>query len=880
MDVEFVLRLLRDRMAQGGMSQAEAAQFLEAGFAASLVQEAVERHKASVSKVKLLKDPPAMVEPHEDWYAGPAEMDPCWPALKSYLVNRKHWPQDVVDTVDQASTRIVGLLAQPSQPRFAKRGLVLGYVQSGKTANFTAVISKAADAGYKLFIVLSGLHNGLRAQTQKRLEDELVRLNPKLWHTLTTVDADFEPHGNVAALLAEHTNQRVLCVMKKNGPRLRALLKWLSTGKGALAHCPMLMIDDEADQASVDTKGTDAPSVINKLILDILRSFPRSAYVAYTATPFANVLSDTSSRELLYPRDFIVDLPRPAAYFGAERIFGRLPLNQEDPPDNGLDMVRIVEADEEAQLHPPSAKERFSFEPQVTPSLAAAIEWFCLASAARRARGQQHQHMSMLVHTTVYTDVHERFGEALQQHLAVFKHRLAVPETRERLAKVWDTELERVPPAAFGEEPVPFEEVWRRLPEVLDDPKRGGVEVVVDNAQSESRLVFPTERGTTQIVVGGNTLSRGLTIEGLTVSFYLRTSGTYDTLLQMGRWFGYRAGYADLARIWTTAELTNAFSHLALVEQEIRRDVALYEELGATPADFGPKIRTHSALAITAPMKMRYAVEAEVSYSGDIKQTLYLDEKDGETLSGNLKAARTLLADAAKLVAPERVWDRHILFRGLNVSYILEFLQSYRVHERDRDIQNHLLVSYIQKQNDLRELLRWNVAVVGMKSASGETWTGLMPDGTAVPLLTRAKMRPKAEGDPAYLKAIMSQTDRAIDLLAEPPLPSEYGGDNGYTKEIAARRAPKGEAADPATGKHTPLLLLYPIDKDSKPQERGGKASDSRKPLAAVEHFVGLGLVFPRAQRYTPVTYMTADIRHLEPEPEQLEAVGEAEPTA
>lgn len=870
MNTDFVLRLLRNHMTQGGVTPEEAAQFLEGGgLPHDLLQQALEAHRASTSKIKLLKDPPAMVERQRDWYAGPAEGDPCWSALRRYLATdqisadgallRRKWPDEVIGNLDTASTRIVSLLAAPSEREFAVRGLVLGYVQSGKTANFTAVISKAADAGYKLFVVLSGLHNSLRAQTQKRLEDELVRLNPKLWHTLTTVQRDFVPHGNVDAFFADTSGQRVLCVMKKNSTRLRALLKWLSTGRAALAGTPMLVIDDEADQASVDTKGTESPSVINDLILKVLRSFPKSAYVAYTATPFANVLSDTSSAELLYPRDFIVDLPRPAAYFGAERLFGTPPDTQDDAPDNGLDVIRVVPASEEASLQPAGQKERAAFQPSVTESLSDAISWFWLACAARRARRQADQHMSMLVHTTVYTDVHERFGEVLEGFRSVFRDRLSNPQVKASLEARWADEVARVPATSLGESGTTFPEVWAHLRDVVL-----ATEVVVDNAKSESRLVFPPDRGTTQIVVGGNTLSRGLTVEGLTVSFYLRTSGTYDTLLQMGRWFGYRAGYADLARIWMTADLRDNFAYLALVEQEIRRDIALYEQRNATPADFGPKIRTHSSLAITAPMKMQYAVRAEISYSEDVKYTLYLDERDGGRLRGNLEAARQLLSEASQLQQPEHAWDRHWLFRNLNVSWILKFFRAYHAHEKDRDLQSDLLVRYVQNQNDAGELLRWNVAVVGRTLEKGEEeasgWDGLLP-GRRIPLLTRAKMSPKRRDDPAFLKAIMSQTDRVIDLCPTPPRPADFTGSIGWAKRAALLRSPP----DQPSANHRPLLLLYAIDKDSR------SASDQRAPLAAEEHFIGLGLVFPHAKTLKPVEYMTADIRHLEPEPEPLE---------
>jgi hypothetical protein len=209
----------------------------------------------------------------------------------------------------------------------------------------------------------------------------------------------------------------------------------------------MLMIDDEADQASVDTKGTEDPSTINKLILDILGQFPKGAYLAYTATPFANILSDPLYPNLLYPRDFIVDLPMPEGYFGTERIFGSEPLEQGAPASDGLPMIRTVPDEEVGQVKPPTRDSRDSFQPQLTNSLVDAMLWFLLSWGVRRARGQAGQHMSMLIHTTLYTDVHVRFESLLRQDLKQIQEKLLKGDVvlLQRIGSLWAEETAKIP---------------------------------------------------------------------------------------------------------------------------------------------------------------------------------------------------------------------------------------------------------------------------------------------------------------------------------------------------------------------------------------------------------------------------------------------------
>ena len=504
-----------------GKSLEVAVRDLSPYVAPDLLAKAKELYLETAIKIRRLGIPAGFVEGDDQgWYQGPQPFDLFWPAMERSLLDRL--PAGAVAEVDQASSRIVAHLPNPAQGKFQSRGLVLGYVQSGKTANYSAVIAKAVDAGYKLVIVLAGIHEALRIQTQRRLDFEIVRLSPQTTEktlSLTSEDADFRMGSfqQPDAVLSGGNDQRVLAVIKKNGHRLKKLITWSQRASAlTLASCPALIIDDEADQASINTASDLDPSAINRRIRDLLRTFPRAAYVGYTATPFANVLIglQNADDDDLYPKDFIFDLPRSNSYFGAERIFGRdaLPLDDAGTQFDGLDVIRTVPDDEVPGLQPRSAKSRENFTPIMTQTLRKATLYFWLATSARWHR-EGRVHSSMLVHTTMYVAVQNRLAPEVSTLRAEVVGKLAEgdPDMRAELAAIWSEEVSRVPPPSNSQH-VGFVEAIAILPEVL-----AGTQVVVENAQSVKRLSYLGE-GAPVIVVGGNVLSRGLTLEGLIVS--------------------------------------------------------------------------------------------------------------------------------------------------------------------------------------------------------------------------------------------------------------------------------------------------------------------------------------------------------------------------
>lgn len=766
-----------------------------------------------------------------------------WPELRQYLLSVKGWSLPAVRSLDDSSDKVLSQLAAPTAVQSDIRGLVLGFVQSGKTANYTAVIAKAVDAGYRLIIVLSGIDNGLRKQTNNRLKRELVgyaeprpgavRLPPigQQWHEFTRDDfhGDFQPGwANHAALQG---SQPVLMVVKKNGPVLRRLLTWLDAAPAHVrASIPFLLVDDEADLASVDTRGTyqgeddppdpdyEPPSAINGLIRKLLLKFDRRAYVAYTATPFANVLiphdtSDPTVGNDLYPKDFIVDLPKPQGYFGAEEFFGRMDSDSGEH-HGGLDVIRHVPDEDLAALE----------AGKLPPSLEQALIDFMLSGAARAQRGQADAPATMLVHTSqrILVQAHlrslvsSRFSELRDEWRYQRGHGLL-----KRLRERWERDFRPVTRAAHLEKSVAFEDI-----EPFVSPFVEAVQVREINSETGEVLDYDREAGLKAIAVGGNRLSRGLTLEGLLVSFFIRPSASYDTLMQMGRWFGYRSGYEDLTRIYTTPELEGWFSDLAFVEHRLREDIKIYEEQGLTPTQVGVRIWQHPAMQVTAALKRRFASTTTIaqSYSLTVQQTFKFPLNRPEDLAvqsqANLQAVRTfvrtLMAGGERTDTPSGpIW------RSVSPASVIAFLQSYRVDDQAKSVSIPLLVKYIEKAVELGELTKWTVAVRGRGDRDVKLGTvdwGL-PTGP-INQISRSRL-----GATDSVGVVTSPGDEAVGMTeAEMTAIAEQVEASKREGRPASENVIARQLRDPAQG----VLLLYPISRHSGYDlDAGG----SRKPL-------------------------------------------------
>lgn len=795
----------------------------------------VESRYLDILKDVLKKDQEEVLEPTNSapWYFGPQVQDKFWPRLRDELLGQPKW-KDAVPSLDETSTAVVARLGNPSDRRFAKRGLVLGYVQSGKTANFTATIAKAADAGYRLFIVLSGVHNSLRRQTQLRLEQQIVDINPTNWVGLTTEDADF---GNpvMALPLVAGSELRLLAVVKKNVSRLTNLVNWLETAQehGALNNCPILIIDDEADQASINTAKTTKPgseldsSAIHAKLKALL-NFPKVTYLGYTATPFANVLANPKDSDGIYPRDFIYPLPKPKDYFGAEELFGA-PVSEDEelPAESGHDMIRFV-PEEEAKAYVVTAKK--SSPAKISPALDDAIRWFIMATAARRVRAGEDEHSSMLVHTTMRVQPQLDFVPVIRKHLKALSQEWSSGAV-EAWRQQWEFETLAEPAERHELTPIGFQKMSQAVPSVLDK-----IEVLADNSFSDDRLIY-TDEPATVIAVGGNTLSRGLTLEGLVSSFFLRSSTMYDSALQMGRWFGYRTGYADLPRVWTTASLANDFRFLSEIESSIREDIARYAQDGLTPSELAVRLLLHPKMQITSKLKMQYAVPVTASFSSARPQTIMFDHKVTNVVNVNWRAASRLVSDNAGKARPDAAHPGSLLLKDVSAESVLTFLSSYSFHSSS-EMGGDLLADYVRRQVKCGKLVSWNVAVISRDTPHPDYVDVVMGLDRPFHPIGRSRVvvgeREDWEGGPAYLKAITSTSDFTVDLDRHP----------SSAPAIVRARNESG----------TPLLLLYPIAPNSKPippseGANGGTNAkgEKRVQLDAVGPLVGLAMCLPAA---------------------------------
>lgn len=855
-------------MVSGGLSiEKVCARLARLGVDPNLLDYARARFEQRVGLIRSAKKPTTLVSANgvRSWYGGPAPDALYWGEFKKQVAASlpSASVSDALNDINQVTNRILDLAGAPGDRRIRSKGLVLGYVQSGKTTNFMGVMAKAADQGYRLFIVLSGITENLRSQTQERIEEVLLGDHPNRWFMLTQPDADFAMTSNAANLLSD-PGQRMIAVVKKNSPRLRRLKEWINSAGGeVIQSLPIMLIDDESDQASLNVATGARVSRINSLIGQVLDK-DRTAYVAYTATPFANLLTDPTRFENLYPDDYLVEMPKPDGYFGAERLFGRDALGDEvDGVDPGLDIIRVISALEADLAKPPAGRGAvFGWVPTLTPALQAAVDWFLIATAARRARDGEPRHSTLLVHTSMLAEAHERLKGPIETYLAELRSTYELdPSVAERFEANWAAEATAVPAESVNLEKVEWAAIHGALPGVL-----AAAHVVIDNYRSTDRLSYDKANPQTVLVIGGNTLSRGLTLEGLVSSYFVRAASAYDTLLQMGRWFGYRRGYEDLPRIWMPSDLAEWFQDLATVEEEIRREIRSYGP-DVTPRMVGVRIREHPAMAITSAAKMRGAVRAAVNYGGKREQTILFEHRNEEWLSANQDATEKLLSDAVAHAGLRSDSRNRVVVSGVPGSRVLDFLENYRMHPNAFRLRTDLLTGYIRKEMAAGALQSWNIVVV--ENPGREAVAGLSL-GTGRDLRPIERSRLERYEEYANIKALASTRDRIADIdPAVNPLPSDV--DPTSDKDLARfRQDVVGDVG---------LLCIYPIDKDSQPSTtRASEPRDPRTPLGAVSHVVGLTFFFPRSVGTEPYGYMSANIvQPVEDDTEEFSAIEDAD---
>ena len=810
-------------------------------FDEKLFDQAIVNVKARLDRIYDLVDPYVIARDKVRsekfrWYGGPTALSVRWEFAQQKLFDEGRSAEELEEVV-KSSSQILGLLSSPSIDTFASRGLVLGYVQSGKTTNFIATIAQAADEGYRLIIVLSGVTNNLRRQTQDRLVRSLTGENPINWHWLTSVDSDFNESKNAGDLLSAPGN-RVIAVIKKNNSRLKRLHKWLESAPIAVRQgLPVLIIDDEADQATVNShKQLNRQTAINKTLTSILKSdfLPKNAYLGYTATPFANILSDAKDANQLYPRDFIYPMKRSNKYFGAEQLFGRDPIDENDQEVEAGRNIIIPIPDDDRSIMGDLIDPKHGFTPVNLPqSLTDAISWFLVATAARKVRTGKNKFSTMLIHTS----------GRIPSHNAMKKMVVAYVEELQRLSKLqivgilencW---IENASNGwVEGDSPIlSWEDIEDEALFALE-----AVKIIVDNSQSDDRLFydFENEEETTPfIVIGGNTLARGLTLEGLNCSYFMRTSSAYDSLLQMGRWFGYRVGYEDLQRIWMQDDLITNFRDMALVEEEIRQQIEFLAAEGLDPSQVPIRIRDHKFLTITAMNKMNYAKRLQIGYSDTRVETITFEYRK-KVLVSNQNATRRFIESIKHQgfdlqLKNAEGWP---MFKDIPWVNIKEFFANYSWAPSARIANGELLSNYIDAHQGHGDLEKWNVFIYQIDKCALPNFD--LGNGILATPITRSALDISEANKTVNVHHLVSSIDGAADTGLTKQQVTAKLKSSGLKVSDSSLRNLREEMPD---SKSRGLLGIYVIDPQSKaPTNR----KTNRKDLNLDDYPIGLGVFF------------------------------------
>lgn len=696
-----------------------------------------------------------------------------WNRYKLYMSQND--PSFPVNDLDDFTDKILDKCVNPKDKNsWDRRGMVVGHVQSGKTSNYVGLINKATDSGYKVIIVIAGTISSLRRQTQERIDAGFIGRSSSAFirenenrligvgklkvetdiYSLTSSYYKSGDEGDFSQSVANRLNipigkNPVVFVIKKNKSILENLIDWFSKneniknidGTPKLFDVPALIIDDEADAASVNTaKDINEVKTINKLIRTLLNVFNQNTFIGYTATPYANLfISQEHNEDLttivknkeykigedLFPRDFIINIKAPTNYIGAAKIFGfENPNGTENEP---LDIFRAIDDFDPPFFRTINKHNKEDLPEYLPKSLEKAIKSFILTCTIRRVRGHEKKHNSMLIHVALLVKWIDRVAYLVNDKMREYKN--AIDGNDEALLidlrNLYESDflpttenvLENLDYTDIRIKTHSWEEVKKELKKATSK-----IEVrSVHGTRSTTNLEYHNieeidysryENGFSVIAVGGSRLSRGITLEGLSVSYYLRTTKMYDSLMQMGRWFGYRPGYVDLCRLYTTEQIFEWFNHITMATEEMRDD---FDEMTAAlqkPKDFRLKVRNHHGLmTITSLAKLHHSDKIEISFSGTNPQTYQL-LKTKLAIENNFKQFKELLNIGNKKIEiiKHKETDsipKYVLIKDFDKERIASFLDNYKIDLPK--IKNAKLGEYILKQSEIKE---WSVAIV------------------------------------------------------------------------------------------------------------------------------------------------------------------------
>ena len=835
-----------------------------------------------------------------------------WNRYKLYMSEND--PSFPINDLDDFTDKILDKCVNPKKEgTWDRRGMVVGHVQSGKTSNYVGLINKATDAGYKVIIIIAGTISSLRRQTQERIDSGYIGRNSSAFirenqnrligvgkyksetdiYSLTSSYYKKGDEGDFSQSVANRLNipigkNPVVFVIKKNKSILENLIDWFSKnenirdvdGTPKLFDVPALIIDDEADAASVNaSRDINDIKTINRLIRTLLNIFNQNTFVGYTATPYANLFISQDYNEEqttvvknktykigedLFPRDFIINIKAPTNYIGAAKIFGYENSNPELTKEP-LDVFRGIDDYDPPFFRTINRENKDDLPEYLPPSLVQAIKSFILTCAIRRVRGHETKHNSMLVHVALLVKWIDRVAYLVNEKTKGYKNAIQSEDATllNELKELYESDF--IPTTKNVLENLDYNDIrikentWE---EVKKELKNAVLKIdvrSVHGTRSTTNLEYHNieeidynryENGLSVIAVGGSRLSRGITLEGLSISYYIRTTRMYDSLMQMGRWFGYRPGYVDLCRLYTTNQIFEWFNHITMATEEMRND---FDEMTAThkrPKDFRLKVRNHHGLlTITSLNKMYFSEDIEISFSGENPQT-YCLLKTKSAIENNFNALKSLISTIGFPTKENRVENkgktRYLFYPNTNIDALCGFIDAYKIEQPS--INNATLSDYIRTQSRANKIKEWSICILSNsddrifidyqgKTPRNERKTNenlstyeLKHDNEIIKMGCVVRNQQIGRGGEFYLisKNQIDQTgDRYFDLSK----------DKDYSKmayvEIKAQRQVEKKG----------LLLIYALD------ERGTPNVTNGIPI------VGYSLHFPKINDETKVSY-------------------------
>lgn len=800
-------------------------------------------------------------EPFDDtWYTkNKPKNEYFWNLFSMYHAQKGDLDRASLDKLGNLTLhKLMNCLGNPNEQLINQRkryGLVLGDVQSGKTSTYSGLICKAADAGYKVVILLAGTTETLRQQTQERIEEDIVGLTIRTddfqsskttnvgvgtlpgWENKVTTYTLYEDDFNTAraksmSSIGTHKSI-VLFVVKKNVPVLTHLHKWLTgpnqrlNEEGKLPYS-LLLIDDEADNASINTKdSTIDPTATNRKIRKICEVFMNSNYVGFTATPYANIFINPNTDEDmvaadLFPKDFIYVLPTPDSYIGAQRIFGQ---PTDEHPNYGncsymLDDCYITDIKEPSMADIRAMPERQMIEGPIyykhkkiwrgplPKSLVESIRCYYLANAIRDLDPKQIlAPRTMLVNISRFVYVHSYLKKEIDRLVEDdYKEiRINFSTDQERNIKnEFYQELHRLFDLHYANCGYTWEQVGAK-----ENLLRGErPKVIVVNGSKESREDTPNYKRNPSlrlIAVGGLALSRGLTLKGLSTSYFYRNTCTYDVLMQMGRWFGYRPHYEKICRIWITNTSANWYREIAEATEELKLELAHMNSLELTPREFGLRIRRDdTALEITARNKMRTAGKCEVrtSFWGDVFETPYFSPQVQDNTI-NLETTKNWLHEVVNSGIPvEKVHRRaSFILHDVPVFNVADFLGKIHTSDKNLKFNRTNITNFIAFNKE--ELPLWDVIVVG---GTGSEISGFFPDPNIVINASTRKLSVRGDGEGFSFTqqgVVSGNKDGSLGIAAPDRILKEYQEKENTTK---VNRCTWFKYVE-----RKPVLFIYPV---------------------------------------------------------------------